>query len=39
MNEGLLSEIKAALDSSLEKKVQSLEHDRWMFEEEAKSKG
>ena len=35
----ILSEIKAALDSSLEKKAQSLEHDRWMFEGEGKSKG
>ncbi|KAF2715262.1 hypothetical protein K504DRAFT_23037 [Pleomassaria siparia CBS 279.74] len=35
----VMSEIKAALSSSLEKKVQSLEHDRWMFEGEGKSKG
>ncbi|KAF2474283.1 uncharacterized protein BDR25DRAFT_281139 [Lindgomyces ingoldianus] len=35
----IMSEIKAALESSLEKKVQSLEHDRWMFEGEGKSKG
>ncbi|KAF2114991.1 hypothetical protein BDV96DRAFT_90765 [Lophiotrema nucula] len=36
---GLMNEIKAALQSSLEKRVQSLEHDRWMFEGEGKSKG
>ncbi|ORY09878.1 hypothetical protein BCR34DRAFT_450804, partial [Clohesyomyces aquaticus] len=30
----ILSEIKAALDSSLEKKVRSLDNDRWMFEGE-----
>ncbi|KAF2253964.1 hypothetical protein BU26DRAFT_516218 [Trematosphaeria pertusa] len=35
----ILEEIKAALQSSLEKKVQSLEHDRWMFEGDGKSKG
>ncbi|KAF2181823.1 hypothetical protein K469DRAFT_713419 [Zopfia rhizophila CBS 207.26] len=34
----LVSEIKAALDSSLERKVQSLEADRWMFEGEGKAK-
>ncbi|KAF2795305.1 hypothetical protein K505DRAFT_273497 [Melanomma pulvis-pyrius CBS 109.77] len=35
----VLSEVKAALESSLEKKAQSLEHDRWMFEGEGRSKG
>ncbi|KAF2868297.1 hypothetical protein BDV95DRAFT_579542 [Massariosphaeria phaeospora] len=34
----ILAEIRAALESSLEKKVLSLEHDRWMFEGEGKSK-
>jgi hypothetical protein len=32
----ILSEIKAALASSLERKVQSLEHDNWMFEGDGK---
>ncbi|KAF2736954.1 hypothetical protein EJ04DRAFT_139131 [Polyplosphaeria fusca] len=36
---GLMAEIKAALQSSMEKKVQSLDLDKWMFEGEGKSKG
>ena len=33
-----LSTMKAALDASLERKVLSLERDRWMFEGDGKSK-
>ncbi|KAF2261142.1 hypothetical protein CC78DRAFT_619637 [Lojkania enalia] len=35
---GLMNEIKAALQANLERKVISLEHDRWMFEGDGKSK-
>ncbi|KAF1957457.1 hypothetical protein CC80DRAFT_592718 [Byssothecium circinans] len=35
----ILEEIKLALQASLERKVQSLECDKWMFEGEGKSKG
>lgn len=35
----ILEEVKAALQSSMERKVQSLEADRWMFEGDVKSKG
>ncbi|PVI07688.1 hypothetical protein DM02DRAFT_608770 [Periconia macrospinosa] len=34
----IMDEVKTALRSSLEKKVQSLENDRWMFEGEGKGK-
>jgi hypothetical protein len=36
---GLTEEIKAALKRSMEKKVQSLETDKWMFEGEGRPKG
>ncbi|KAF2638958.1 hypothetical protein P280DRAFT_470964 [Massarina eburnea CBS 473.64] len=35
----ILEEIKHALQNNLERKVQSLEADKWMFEGEGKSKG
>ncbi|KAF2680245.1 hypothetical protein K458DRAFT_312282 [Lentithecium fluviatile CBS 122367] len=35
----VLEEIQVALQSSCERKVQSLEQDRWMFEGEGKGKG
>lgn len=35
----ILEEIKVALQASCERKVQSLEGDRWMFEGEGRSKG